>query len=88
MCLCVCVCVLCRDLAPAVTMLHMFLSSPKPTLRYVAVKSLSAIAVMHPSAVSVCSHLLSLLHCGACECVCVCVVAGGEVQRGFGDVGE
>jgi len=50
-----------KDLAPAVTMLHMFLSSPKPTLRYVAVKTLSNIAVLHPLVVAKCNEDLETL---------------------------
>lgn len=56
-----CVWCVCRDLVPAVTMLHMFLSSPKPTLRYVAVKTLSQIAALHPSVVSKCNEDLETL---------------------------
>jgi coatomer subunit gamma len=51
----------CRDLAPAVTMLHMFLSSPKPSLRYVAVKTLSQIAMSHPAVVAKCNEDLESL---------------------------
>lgn len=42
-------------------MLHMFLSSPKPTLRYVAVKSLSQMAIAHPLVVAKCNEDLETL---------------------------
>jgi coatomer protein complex subunit gamma len=50
-----------RDLSPAITVLHMFLSSPKPTLRYSAVKVLSKVAMVHPQAVSKCNDDMEAL---------------------------
>jgi hypothetical protein len=47
-----CVCAMCRDLAPAITVLHMFLSSPKPTLRYASVSTLSKVRSAHHRAVA------------------------------------
>lgn len=40
------------DLAPAVTVLQLFLSSNKPSLRFAAVRTLSEVAVRHPSALT------------------------------------
>lgn len=37
-----------RELTPAVTVLQMFLSSPKPSLRFAAVRTLNKVAQTHP----------------------------------------
>lgn len=44
-----------RELTPAVSVLQLFLSSPKPTLRFAAVRTLNKIAETHPSAVMACN---------------------------------
>uniref|UniRef100_A0A8C3W917 Coatomer subunit gamma n=1 Tax=Catagonus wagneri TaxID=51154 RepID=A0A8C3W917_9CETA len=44
-----------RELAPAVTVLQHFCSSPKPALRYAAVRTLNKVAMKHPSAVTACN---------------------------------
>jgi coatomer protein complex subunit gamma len=43
------------DLNPAITVLQLFLSSPKPSLRFAAMRTLSEVAVMHPMIVSKCN---------------------------------
>lgn len=44
-----------KELAPAVSVLQLFCSSPKPTLRLAAVRTLSAAAAIQPAAVSACN---------------------------------
>lgn len=44
-----------RELNPAVSVLQLFLSSPKPTLRFAAVRTLNKVAMSHPSAVTACN---------------------------------
>ncbi|RLV88766.1 hypothetical protein DV515_00015304 [Chloebia gouldiae] len=44
-----------RELAPAVSVLQLFCSSPKPVLRYAAVRTLNKVAMKHPSAVTACN---------------------------------
>ncbi|XP_022099738.1 coatomer subunit gamma-2-like [Acanthaster planci] len=44
-----------RELAPAVSVLQLFLSSPKPTLRFAATKTLNRVAMTHPAAVTACN---------------------------------
>ncbi|KAG8182805.1 hypothetical protein JTE90_003479 [Oedothorax gibbosus] len=44
-----------RELAPAVSVLQLFCSSPKPTLRFAAVKTLNKVAMTHPAAVTACN---------------------------------
>ncbi len=44
-----------RDLGPAMTMLHMFLASPKPALRFAAVRTLLKLAAVHPMVVAKCN---------------------------------
>ena len=44
-----------RDLSPAITVLQLFLSSPKPTLRFAAMRTLSAVARDNASAVVKCN---------------------------------
>jgi len=44
-----------RELAPAVTVLQLFLCSPKPTLRFAAVRTLNKVAMVHPLAVTPCN---------------------------------
>lgn len=44
-----------RELAPAVTVLQLFLSSSKPVLRYAAARTLNRVAMSHPLAVTGCN---------------------------------
>ena len=44
-----------RDVAPAVSVLQLFLSSPKPTLRFAAVRTLSKVAMTQPTIVASCN---------------------------------
>jgi coatomer protein complex subunit gamma len=44
-----------RDLAPAISVLQLFLSSPKPTLRFAAVRTLNKVAMTHPLSVTTCN---------------------------------
>ncbi|XP_049570566.1 coatomer subunit gamma-2 isoform X3 [Orcinus orca] len=44
-----------RELAPAISVLQLFCSSPKPALRYAAVRTLNKVAMKHPSAVTACN---------------------------------
>ena len=44
-----------RELAPAVCVLQLFCSSPKPTLRFAAVRTLNKVAMTHPAAVTACN---------------------------------
>ena len=43
------------DLNPAITVLQLFLSSPKPALRFAAMRTLSEVAVAHPVSVMKCN---------------------------------
>ena len=44
-----------KELFPAVSVLQLFLNSPKPALRFSAVRTLSQLAVEHPTAVAACN---------------------------------
>lgn len=44
-----------KELYPAISVLQLFLSSPKPTLRFAAIRILNALALQKPSAVSPCN---------------------------------
>jgi len=44
-----------RELSGAVTVLQQFCSSPKPSLRYAGVRTLSKVAMRHPTAVTACN---------------------------------
>ncbi|KAK6174948.1 hypothetical protein SNE40_013500 [Patella caerulea] len=44
-----------KDLAPAVSVLQLFCGSPKPTLRFAAVRTLNKVAMKHPAAVTACN---------------------------------
>ncbi|ESQ50919.1 hypothetical protein EUTSA_v10022539mg [Eutrema salsugineum] len=44
-----------RELTPAITVLQLFLSSPKPVLRFAAVRTLNQVAMTHPMAVTNCN---------------------------------
>lgn len=50
-----------NDLNPAITILKLYLSSLKPTLRYASMKILSELAVKHPITVSQCNHIMETL---------------------------
>lgn len=43
------------DLNPAITVLQLFLSSPKPALRFAAMRTLSEVAAVHPLSVAKCN---------------------------------
>lgn len=45
-----------RDLNPAITVLQLFLSSPKPTFRFCAMKTLSEVALKYPICVVKCNE--------------------------------
>jgi len=44
-----------KELAPAISVLQLFCSSPKPTLRFAAVRTLNKVAMKHPAAVTACN---------------------------------
>ncbi|RZF43391.1 hypothetical protein LSTR_LSTR001652 [Laodelphax striatellus] len=44
-----------RELAPAVSVLQLFCTSPKPTLRFAAVRTLNKVAMSHPAALMACN---------------------------------
>mmetsp|Transcript_8511 Transcript_8511/g.18531 ORF Transcript_8511/g.18531 Transcript_8511/m.18531 type:complete len:627 (-) Transcript_8511:54-1934(-) len=44
-----------RELTPAITVLQLFLTSPKPTLRFAGVRALNKIAMIHPLSVTACN---------------------------------
>eukprot|EP00054_Salpingoeca_dolichothecata_P036912 m.9153 g.9153 ORF g.9153 m.9153 type:complete len:869 (-) comp7141_c0_seq1:143-2749(-) len=44
-----------RELAPAVSVLQLFLSSTKPTVRFAAVRTLNKVAMIHPMSLKTCS---------------------------------
>lgn len=50
-----------NDLNPAITVLKLYLSSLKPSLRYASMKILSEIAAKHPITVSQCNHIMETL---------------------------
>jgi len=50
-----------RDINPAVTVLQLFLSSPKATLRYAAMKCLSDVAMRQPAAIVKCNDDMEAL---------------------------
>lgn len=50
-----------NDITPAITVLQLFLSSPKPALRFAAMRTLSDIAVNHPVSVSKCNDDMETL---------------------------
>ena len=45
-----------RELSSSVTVLQLFLCSPKPCVRFSAVRTLNKIAMLHPIAVTVTHH--------------------------------
>eukprot|EP00276_Gloeochaete_wittrockiana_P011671 CAMPEP_0184373074 /NCGR_PEP_ID=MMETSP1089-20130417/164288_1 /TAXON_ID=38269 ORGANISM="Gloeochaete wittrockiana, Strain SAG46.84" /NCGR_SAMPLE_ID=MMETSP1089 /ASSEMBLY_ACC=CAM_ASM_000445 /LENGTH=897 /DNA_ID=CAMNT_0026715973 /DNA_START=26 /DNA_END=2719 /DNA_ORIENTATION=+ len=44
-----------RELTPAITVLQLLLSSPKPVLRFAAVRTLNKVAMTHPLSVTTCN---------------------------------
>lgn len=48
-------CTTAKELASAVSVLQLLCSSPKPSLRYAAVKTLNKISITHPAAVTACN---------------------------------
>jgi coatomer protein complex subunit gamma len=50
-----------QDLNPAISVLQLFLSSPKPTVRFAAIRTLAAVASQHPRVVSKCNEDLEAL---------------------------
>uniref|UniRef100_A0A5K3EIH4 Coatomer subunit gamma n=2 Tax=Mesocestoides corti TaxID=53468 RepID=A0A5K3EIH4_MESCO len=50
-----------KELAPAVSVLQLFCSSHKSSLRYAAARTLNKIATRHPTAVAFCNHDLETL---------------------------
>lgn len=50
-----------QDLSPAISVLQLFLSSPKPATRYAAMRTLAAVAHVHPRVVSKCNEDLEAL---------------------------
>ncbi|XP_071442422.1 coatomer subunit gamma [Hetaerina americana] len=44
-----------RELAPAISILQLFCSNPKATLRFAAVRTLNKVAMTHPGAVTACN---------------------------------
>mmetsp|Transcript_14581 Transcript_14581/g.35445 ORF Transcript_14581/g.35445 Transcript_14581/m.35445 type:complete len:947 (-) Transcript_14581:1150-3990(-) len=50
-----------QDLSPAISVLQLFLSSPKPATRYAAMRTLATIANTHPRVVSKCNEDLEAL---------------------------
>jgi len=50
-----------QDLSPAISVLQLFLSSPKPATRYAAMRTLAAVANAHPRVVSKCNEDLEAL---------------------------
>ena len=52
-----------NDLSPAITVLQLFLSSPKPALRFAAMRTLSEVAVAHPLSAAKCNDDMESLVC-------------------------
>jgi coatomer protein complex subunit gamma len=50
-----------NDISPAITVLQLFLSSPKPALRFAAMRTLSEVAVQHPISVAKCNDDMETL---------------------------
>jgi coatomer protein complex subunit gamma len=50
-----------QDLNPAISVLQLFLSSPKPTVRFAAIRTLATVANQHPRVVSKCNEDLEAL---------------------------
>ncbi|CAF0898652.1 unnamed protein product [Didymodactylos carnosus] len=54
-------CVTPKELCSAVNVLQLFISSPKPVLRYAAVRTLNKVAIQYPAAVTACNVDLETL---------------------------
>merc|ERR1711978_613853 len=54
-----------KELAPAVSVLQLFCSSPKPTLRFAAVRTLNKVAMTHPNRSIATLAITTLLKTGA-----------------------
>jgi len=54
-------CVTPKELSSAVNVLQLFISSPKPVLRYAAVRTLNKVAIQYPAAVTACNVDLETL---------------------------
>ena len=50
-----------QDLSPAVSVLQLFLSSPKPAVRFAAMRTLASVANVHPRVVAKCNEDLEAL---------------------------
>ncbi|XP_056633800.1 coatomer subunit gamma [Diorhabda sublineata] len=50
-----------RELTPAVSVLQLFCGSPRPTLRFAAVRTLNQVATSHPAAVTACNIDLEIM---------------------------
>lgn len=50
-----------QDLSPAISVLQLFLSSPKPAVRFASMKTLAAVASTHPRVVAKCNEDLETL---------------------------
>jgi coatomer protein complex subunit gamma len=50
-----------QDLNPAISVLQLFLSSPKPTVRFASIRTLAQVANLHPRVVSKCNEDLEAL---------------------------
>lgn len=50
-----------QDLSPAISVLQLFLSSPKPAVRFASIRTLALVANMHPRIVSKCNEDLEAL---------------------------
>ncbi len=54
-------CVTSKELSSAVNCLQLFISSPKPVLRYAAVRTLNKVAIQYPEVVTACNVDLETL---------------------------
>jgi len=50
-----------QDIMPAITVLQLFLSSPKPALRFAAVRTLNEVAMKHPNTITRCNEDMETL---------------------------
>ncbi|XP_065217369.1 coatomer subunit gamma [Planococcus citri] len=50
-----------RELAPAISVLQLLCTSPKPSLRFAAVRTLNKVAMTHPAAITACNMDLETL---------------------------
>eukprot|EP00967_Tisochrysis_lutea_P044727 scaffold54279_cov19-Tisochrysis_lutea.AAC.2 len=73
-----------RELAPAVAVLQLFLSSSKPVLRFAAVRTLNKVAMSHPVIASTCNIDMETLiadqvrtqpSCRSCCCLLACATS-------------